>query len=519
MTGFFRSVAGLSRFFGRTHCRARGLAEGSALVAITLIVLLALVLAQPGKRGDTDFNNDGITDSRDAMMFDHVISGGEWETCDSIDFNRDDVFPSDADTQEFYAALLGTHETDPVRLGAGENGFTPVILQRGGFEAFVAPPPTGDDANPGTREKPKASIAGVMKGWREPRHGVIYYMEGTYEYAIRGQYEQIPFGGVSRELPLTLAADPQARERPLIRVPENESFALRIADSSHVRVQGLAFDCVENQQAVIDIAGTVDDILIEDCLMKGGSVGVRVQGLDQRVGTVTVRRNIIEGQRNVESHSQGVYVSNAQRVTIEDNVFWSNGSRDTFCQGMYLVHDSLSERVVRRNWIYDPGFAGVQARGGTYEVHHNVFDRCGNALGIGHPMGVGHDANGEFYENVILNPKAPGWGIALQNMNQTVVRDNMLFAPEGVGYMFIRENPSVGGDVRNNRGYGFEKFLEISNPAATSEKFADNGNVLFRAVEIPKVPWNVLRARAMRQWGYDHDAYKFVQAVQRVNPW
>ena len=80
MTGFFRSVAGLSRFFGRTHCRARGLAEGSALVAITLIALLALVLAQPGKRGDTDFNNDGITDSRDAMMFDHVISGGECET-------------------------------------------------------------------------------------------------------------------------------------------------------------------------------------------------------------------------------------------------------------------------------------------------------------------------------------------------------------------------------------------------------------------------------------------------------
>ncbi|HLP84457.1 MAG TPA: right-handed parallel beta-helix repeat-containing protein [Phycisphaerales bacterium] len=503
---------------GAARSWRRGLAEGSALVAITLVALLALVVTQPGKRGDSDFNNDGMTDARDAADFDNVISGGECSRCDSIDFNRDDVYPSDEDVAEFYAVMLGRHESDPVGVGQGENGFTAIINERG-FVAYIAPPPLGDDANPGTRERPKASIRGVMQGWKKPQHGVIYFMEGTYDAAIRGQYEQVDWGGESRERPLTLAADPQARERPLFRVPESESFGLRVTEASHVRVQGLAFDCIERQQAVIDIAGNADDILIEDCVLKGGTVGVRVQGLEGRGGTITIRRNIIEGQRNAESHSQGIYVSNATRVTIEENVFWNTGNRDMFSQGMYLVHDSLSQRVVRRNWVGEPGFAGVQARGGTYEVYHNVFDRCGNAIGIGHPMGIGHDTNGEFYENIVLSPKTPGWGIAIQNMNATVVRDNLLFAPEGAGYMFVRENPSAGGDVRDNRGYGFEQFVFVSNPAPTSERFENNGNALMRAVEIPRVPWNVLRSRGRGQWGYDHDAASFVAAVKRVNPW
>ena len=436
----------------------------------------------------------------------------------TVDVSPNSVEVTDADVAAFIA-VLEKHETDPVGLADGENGFTPILLQRDAFTAFIAPPPLGDDANPGSRERPKATVKALMNGWKQPRHGVIYFMQGTYDAAIRGPYEQIDWGGVSRDRPLIFAADPQATERPLFRIPDNESFGLRIADTSHIRIQGLAFDCIERQQAAIDIAGTADDILIEDCVMKGGTVGVRIQGLDGRVGAVTIRRNIIEGQRNAESHSQGIYVSNASRVTIDANVFWNTGNRDMFSQGMYLVHDSLSERIVRRNWVGDPGFAGVQARGGTYAVYDNVFDRCGNAIGIGHPMGIGHDANGKFTSNLILNPKTPGWGIALQNMNKTLVSDNLFFAPEGFGYMFIRENPSTAGDVRDNRGYGFEHFVFISNPAPTNEKFEDNGNALMRAVEIPRAPWNVLRTRALRQWGYDHQADQFVRAVERLNPW
>jgi hypothetical protein len=514
--GSLSNKAGVVKREQRGHGRL-GAARGVGLLALTLMAMLAAIM--PSRQvTDVDFNNDGVVgDVADARDFERVLAGEECESCDTIDVNRDGVYPADDDIAAFFAALGKQSGHDMIGVGTGPNGFSPVIVGEGAWQMWVAPAPIGSDDNPGTREKPKATPQAILNELRKDSHGVIWFMEGEYEFAIRAHHEGLSYGGMSAEKPLTFAADVQAKTRPIINVPETESAGIRIPDVGYVRVQGLEFRGVEQQVAMVTLGGNVTHVLVEDCVLKGGTLGVAVQGMGGRVGTVVVRRNIIQDQRNMESHSQGIYVSEADRLVIEDNVFWNNGNRDTFCHGMYLVHDPNSYRIVRRNWIGDPGFAGVQARGGTYEVHHNVMDKCGNGIGVGHPMGLGVDANGEFYENLILNPKGPAWGIAIQNMRQTTVRDNLMFAPDGVGYFFVRENPSNGGLVKNNRGYGWSTVLFDTNTDPTQEKI--EGNTIMRAVEIPRVPWAALRARGRGVWGFDNDAKQFVDRVRANDPW
>jgi len=71
------------------------------------------------EHGDLDFNNDGIVSLLDVEDFFRVSSGGdpcsrgnpeepvEPVCCDSLDFNRDGVFPSDQDAIDFLSLWAG----------------------------------------------------------------------------------------------------------------------------------------------------------------------------------------------------------------------------------------------------------------------------------------------------------------------------------------------------------------------------------------------------------------------------
>ncbi len=372
--------------------------------------------------GDPDFNNDGEVDGDDLADFDRVSGGGdpcrrgspeepvEPVCCDSIDFNGNGVYPEDADRDAFLIVLAG----GPCPL----DGWTP-IRQTG----------------PTVRVQPGESIAAVYQ--RLQWSGGIVEIPwssrpgGVYEEAIKWpDQESLPYGNVA----FVGIAGPDG-QRPVINVPRGGAGAR--PNASNIRISGLHF-VARDAPFGIDVQGDVTNILIEDCIIEGGAIGIQVAGNTTPSSMVRVRRNIVHGHRSPNSHSQGMYVSTAHTLLVEENLFFDNGTPGSDKnQTMYLVHNALCQRNIENNWIVVmTGSAGIQARGGTYTIIGNVVALANTGIGGGHPMA--YDAvrpertvwtAGIFARNVIADTRADApaqWGACYMLGKPIEWRENVI---------------------------------------------------------------------------------------------
>jgi hypothetical protein len=506
---------------------------------------------------DIDFNNNGVfPEDQDVIDFFDVLSGATCPTCDSIDINRNEVFPEDEDVTALFDALAGGYPS------CAANGFTPVAepppvgtnncsggVGQHNLRTIYIAPDGNDITGCGTSEAPFATVRRALVGrevngeWEGgitaygPIHATIYLKPGTYTnlgFGSRVAGNVLNMGGVNASQPLTFAPAPGSTSRPVIQHP----IGLQQDNLAHVRIQGLEV------QGGISVGGAgVNHILIEDCKIVGGSFGVKVQSdLNPEDGItaadifhVVVRRNIIQGQRasgttSENYHAQGIYVAGATNLRIEENFFDDNGNRDTFCHGMYLVHKANTFREVVRNFVRDPGFAGIQARGGNFRVNHNVIFDSGNGLGIGHPMARDGQADdtpvsGEFNNNLIARLKPARWGIAIQNGLNASIDGNIVVSPRdnGVdrGYAIQWENDSFQAGsplvntttLTNTRVVGceldFNYSLGMGNPPIPTRVDVSNfssvrgasGDALANCVISTAQPnWTALGSRALGAW-------------------
>jgi hypothetical protein len=487
--------------------------ERSLVSSLTVLVvaLCSLVCSLPARAQpcDYDFNNDGVFPSEaDLVSFMGALAGSNCVNCDTVDINRNGVFPETEDIVAFFRVLSGS----PCEAPTTTPQWTRWVAQ------------WGNDFNTGTVDEPLATVREALIRMRGAEHGTIYILPGTYDMAIQGQYDGVTYGGISAERPLTIMAAQVngqfAGQRPVLVVPNTASAGMRLTNGvNHVRVQGLEIRAGQGQSACIQLLGNAQGLLVEDCVLVGGVLGVSLQGLDGNVvRDVTVRKTIIRDQRNNVGHSQGAYVSAATNVLFEDCVFWNNGNRDTFCQGLYLVHGDYS-RTVRNCWIGDPGFAGIQARGGDYVVTGNVFDQCGNGIGVGHPMAIpdGIWTRGTFEDNVILTSKYPYWGITVQRMNCSTVRNNLLIAQNAPGLAIVRQETSPCGNVTNNTVRGWNEPYRNFGPAT----FGANENiqqptVLAAPATLPGVNWPLLLSRPGGVWNEGYATATFIARTRAL---
>lgn len=342
-------------------------------LAWTALLLAAPALAQCS---DLDFNNDGVFPSdQDTTDFSNVLAGADCPTCDSIDFNGDGVFPDDRDFTDWLAVLAG----GPCSNG----GFTPVVCAG-------CPVVTVDAANPS-----RASISAVLSSL--PRvatpdgfsgtPAIINVPIGTWDMAVNWPgMDGLAYGGLP-DRPLIIRGLPGPNgERPTLRLPSNVGSGCRIVGGlQHVELRGLRL-VGDGHGAIVAIQGDAKNILIEDCELVGGAIGVSIQGMDRRTGSIRIRRNIIRDQRHPVSHSQGIYAAADTMTLIDSNVFYNNGNRDIFSHGMYLVHTAGATRIVVNNWVLSPGSACIQARGGDFTIQSNVCWNFNTGIGTGHPM-------------------------------------------------------------------------------------------------------------------------------------
>jgi hypothetical protein len=304
----------------------------------------------------------------------------------------------------------------------------------------------------------------------------------------------MPYGNVT----IQGVAGPRG-ERPTIRPPSTSSAGIRI-NAANISIYGVRIEC-RHCEAGIDIVGGASRTLVEDVVIDGGGIGIRIQGNNTNGGDVRVRRSIIMRTRGGAAHSQGMYAAGWRHmVQVEGCVFYDIGEETTFNQGIYFVHGP-GVRIVRDSWFFDPGFAGIQTRGSSspYTITGNVFEQCGNGFGVGHPMGAAFAVRGVFSDNLIMKPKRPFWGIALQNGDGATVTGNVLLA-SGAGYAFQVENPSRSLVVQGNTVSRWDRVRNYARgvtPANDGITWAGD-DVAVKA--IPAIDWPMLLGRNMGEW-------------------
>lgn len=501
--------------------RKHALARIVGLLGVT-VTTAAMATGSPC---DLDFNNDGVYPSdRDLTAFFEVYSGAACATCDDIDVNNNGAYPETEDVIAFLnrvatGGCAGEVNDQPLPdLGVLSEAVLPQAPESPAWVRWVAP--WGNNSNPGTQSAPFATVQGALMRSNRNAHGIVYVMPGEYTMAIQWQYDNLQYGGESDDRPLIITAAPGSVTRPILNLPNTASAGIRLVNgTNHVVVRGLEFRGQPRHTAIIAAIGSARGLVVEDCVLVGGTNGVSLQGLDgQVVRDVTVKRTIIRDQRNPDTHSQGAYVSASDNVTFEECVFYNNGNRDTFCQGIYFVHGNYTRRVID-SWFGEPGFAGIQARGGEFEITGNVFEKCGNGIGVGHPMSVpaGIWTSGNFSNNLIAAPVYPGWGIAVQRMNCANIHANIFFSSFAGGQAIVRQSTSLCGNVFNNevRGWG-ASFVNNAGALASGE--------LIQVPELepapqqtrPPVDWTRLMSRPLGVWDLTYETQTYINTCRQL---
>jgi Right handed beta helix region len=481
-----------------------------ALLLFVLTVFGAMSVSTRGAEPpcDLDFDNDGVFPSDlDVTAFFSVFAGGACETCDDIDINNNGAFPETQDVIAFMTRVAthscaGERNEQPAPDGGTIAGVdTASSTETPTWIRWVAP--WGNNSNPGTQSAPFATVQGALMRSNRNAHGIVYVMPGEYTMAIQWQYDNLQYGGESEDRPLVIAAAPGSVTRPILNLPNTASAGIRLVNGTNfVHVRGLEFRGRPQHTAIIAAIGSARGLVVEDCVLIGGSNGVSLQGLDgQVVRDVLVKRTIVRDQRNPATHSQGAYVSASDNVVFQDCVFYNNGNRDTFCQGVYFVHGNYSRKVLN-SWFGEPGFAGIQARGGQFEITGNVFEHCGNGIGVGHPMSApsGIWTSGTFANNLIASPVYPGWGIAVQRMNCSNIYDNIFFSTSSQGQAIVRQDTSPCANVFDNRVRGWgATFVNNSGTIASGE-----------------IDWQYLTSRPLGVWNLTYDAPTYINACRQL---
>jgi hypothetical protein len=462
---------------------------------VWLVVLSFFTARANAQCADLDFNNDGVYPSdQDTTDFSNVLAGADCPTCDSIDFNGDGVFPDERDYTDWLAVLAG----GPCSNG----GFTPVVCP--GCPEYVVEG-NGERIGDVLRRIPRvAGAPGVAAG--TPAIISVRWSPTAKDDAINWTgMDGMAYGGVAGR-PLIIRGIPGPNgERPTLRIPSGLGAGVRIVGGlQHVQIRGLRL-VGDGHGAIVAIQGNAGNVLVEDCEVVGGALGISIQGMGSQVGPVRIRRNIIRDQRHPVSHSQAIYTAGDTMTVIEENVLYNNGNRDQFSHGMYLVHTAGATRIVTHNWIISPGSACIQARGGDFTIQSNVCYDFNTGIGTGHPMAFNaNDATRTVWTSAIVSnnlldsPRAgqpAQWGISYMlgkptiiagNIQRAVPRPWMPSTAQGgdvarvpVGEVTIGEN-----DVKPNKtDENWESIIRVllSRPANVWGEQYETGGVIERA--------------------------------------
>ena len=387
--------------------------------------------------------------------------------------------------------------------GDGTEGAGP-RAEEGGFTTFDFGPDSrvvyvsaeGDDTNDGS--SPDQAVLTLTRGAelvRGGHHDFLLLRRGdTWRDQVLGAFKS----GLDAEHPLVIASYGDSMERPRLEIGSwlidhggrSASFLAIIGlhvvpytkDPSDPMHTGAG-------QGSFRFVGGGSEILIEDCHIQYGEIVLQSFG-DGHYENVEIRRNVIERSYHADTclagnpsgnsahRPSGIYVSHADHVTIEENVFdhngWNPEEVPSACATIYnhnlyvnghnmIIRDNVlarpssiniklrsDETGAMRDFIIEgnlmvEGEIGISAGGNTNEayrfsggvVRNNVFTHIGRTRPTTRDLSWGIEVidNDDLTieDNYFLNQNAPGPGNAFalyltdSGTNRDITVQNNLF--------------------------------------------------------------------------------------------
>lgn len=405
-----------------------------------------------------DFNRDGLfPDTQDQDDFISVFSGGPCSTgdCNDIDFNNDGIYPDTADVDAFLRVFSGGQcrvaDAEWSQLPPLPDGARVVYLSGSGSESN-----SGDDAQHPLRRWATA-WAKVRNGFGdricivgdlaldEVNGASMYHKSGASEYA-----------------PIIVYGETLDGHRPVVtRVGPGAAFYLGGSVVEYVwflnldvRGDGAAYGL----QSYVTGGGW----LIEGCSFTGFSTGVNLNG---NVDGVNFRRTVFADNASATSHSQGVYIEGVRNITFDECV-WDNNGRingagTIFNHNLY-VNATCSGVTVKNSITARASATGLQLRWNRQDAIGNLVIDCPLGITLGHDSKLsaypGEYVTGSVMGNFIvgtadispLEPRrGPGIGFGLAR-NVTISGNYMIDAPNAAYGAIRSDRPSTHVNVVGN---------------------------------------------------------------------
>lgn len=306
--------------------------------------------------------------------------------------------------------------------------------------------------------------------------------------------------------------------RPQIRPSGNSSGASSHGSTllSHVAFVGLHFEprerTEEERPTGITWRRRSDNILFEDCLIRGFSNNVNVQTISEAAPVRNIRLNgcVIADSWSRDTHSQGLYADGVDGLTIENSVISSNGfnrerniSPTVFNHNLYI--STRNENiVVRGNIIADASSHGIQLRCGG-QIEDNLF--LSNPISVllgGGPTPREGGVVGRVRGNLIMHGRdmtpndSRGFGIDLTNIRSATVEGNILYssvASDNTSAIMVQGAASnsygmADLNLRNNKVVDWHGSISLTAP--NQQQFYRNirvtGNTIYRNLAAANKP-------------------------------
>ena len=402
--------------------------------------------------------------------------------------------------------------TVPVALAnnvVGPDGWTIIVPSADSRIVYVSSS-EGDDGNPGL--SPEMPVKTIARGRGLLRLGmpdwILFKRGDTFSSANFGNLD---VGGRSAAEPAVFGAYGTG-PRPIIDSGSNVGLGVGSGRRPHwVVIKGVEFrsDGEQNASAGLSLmAPSIQQLLVEDCIITGYVFGISIQGYAGTIHGVTIRRSVVAYNYSSYSHSSGLYADNVDGLTIEDCVFDHNGwseavagaAATVFNHNLY-IKENVTSFAFHNNISANASSHGIQCRSGG-EVLGNLF--INNPIGMSYgyvngspvtPGGVqGTVAGNVFIGDRDINGSLRGWAIEISNTKPgggTTIHNNIIMGDTQNRFAAIHltagnvSNPgeAVGINdltIRNNTISGWNSaILLISGmvPGGTGQ-YALNGLVV-----------------------------------------
>ena len=281
---------------------------------------------------------------------------------------------------------------------------------------YIAPPPSGDDGNPGTLAEP----------WATLQHAADSVGPGDTVEVRAGNY----VGGYfttsgTADQPIVLEAYPG--ESPAITVDNPTTpDGINLEGASYMTVQGFT---VNGRTRTGIRAVLCQHVTIRNNSMdQNGEWGVLTGFCDD----LLIENNV--ASRSVDQH--GIYVGNSgDRPVIRGNVIWGNNANGIHMNGDISQGGDgiISGALVEANIIYDNGLAGgsgINCDGVQDSLIRNnlIYDEHASGISLYQIDGGGPSTGDSVLNNTVLIASDGRWALNIQDgAANAIARNNILW--------------------------------------------------------------------------------------------